>query len=65
MKSVPTNPDIVRQHAKAAASRGESLESGCFWPFNSWEGMLFKETFVMHRAALDALGLNDKSLTPD
>lgn len=60
-----TNPDIVHLRAKCAAARGESLESSCLWPFSSWEGRLFKEVFIMHRAALIALGLDDKPLTTD
>ena len=60
-----TNPDIVHLRAKSAADRGESLEDACWWPFGSWEGRLFKEVFIMHKAARLALGLDDKALTPD
>jgi hypothetical protein len=60
-----TNPDTVHLFAKRAAARGEALESACLWPFDSWEGKLFKEVFIMHKAALAALGMNDKTLTPD
>ena len=64
-KAPRTDPDVVHRQAKHAAARGETLESSCLWPFSSWEGKLFKEVFIMHKAALTALGMNDKPLTPD
>ena len=60
-----TNPDTVHLFAKRAAAAGETLDAACPWPFGSWEGKLFKEVFIMHKAALAALGMNDKTLTPD
>lgn len=59
------NYDEVRHEAKAAATTGRTLEESCRWPWSSPEGRLFTEMFVMHRAALTALGMNDKPLTPN
>ena len=56
-----TNPDTVHLQAKRAAARGETLEGACLWPFSSWEGKLFKEVFIMHKAALVALGMETPS----
>jgi len=57
--------DDIRRDAKAAAETGRRLVDMCPWPFQSLEGRLFVETFIMHKAALAALGMNDKTLTPD
>lgn len=57
--------NMIRRVAKSAAVAGESLEAACPWPFDSDEGCYFKAEFIMHKAALAALGMNDKSLTPD
>ena len=57
--------NMIRRCAKLAAAEGESLEAACPWPFDSEEGGYFKAEFIMHKAALAALGLDDKTLTPD
>lgn len=64
-KAIELTFDEVRRRAKCAAARGQTLEAACPWPFASAEGRLFKAEFIMHKAALAALGLNDNSLTPD
>lgn len=57
--------DNIRREAKEAAARGETLEATCRWPWSSAEGRLFADVFIMHKAALAALGMNDKPLTTD
>lgn len=57
--------DMIRRCAKLAAAAGESLDEACPWPFDSVEGGYFKAEFIMHKAALIALGLDDKPLTTD
>lgn len=59
------NLDTVCYEAKVAAATGKSLNDACRWPFDSWEGRWFKEVFLAHREALEALGMIDKTLTPD
>lgn len=57
--------NMIRREAKSAVTAGESLDEACPWPYDSEEGCYFKAEFIMHRAALAALGLDDKTLTPD
>lgn len=55
--------DDIHRLAKRAAGAGVPLNDACPRPFDTPEGRLFKEVFIMHRAALIALGLDDKPLT--
>lgn len=55
--------NMIRRTAKLAVEAGESLDEACPWPFDSDEGGYFKAEFIMHKAALQALGMNDKPLT--
>lgn len=57
--------DKIRQEAKAAAAAGKSSDDACRWPYDSQEGCYFCAEYIMHKEALAALGLDDKSLTPD
>lgn len=57
--------DRIRQEAKAAAATGRAADDACRWPYDSPEGCYFKAEFIMHKAALTALGMDDKTLTPD
>lgn len=57
--------DMIRQEAKAAAETGRAADDACRWPYDSEEGCYFKAEFIMHKAALIALGMDDKPLTTD
>lgn len=57
--------DDIRRLAKRAAGAGVPLTDACPRPFDTPEGRLFTQEFIMHKAALAALGLDDKPLTPD
>lgn len=59
-----TDYDKLHHEAKQAAAAGLTLDETCRWPFDSHEGRRFKEVFIMHKAALQALAANDKPLTP-
>lgn len=48
--------DSVKRAAHLAAERGESLNDACPWPFESEDGRHFKQFFILHKAALAALG---------
>lgn len=56
--------DKLHTEAKQAAAEGLTLDDACPWPFDSQEGRRYKEVFIMHKAALQALVPNDKPLTP-
>jgi len=62
---ITTIDDAIRREAKAAAAAGKSLEESCRWTWSSPQGRLFTSEFIMHKAALAALGMSDKTLTPD
>ena len=47
--------DIIKRAAHAAAERGESLNDACPWPFDHEAGRRFKQFFIWHKAALQAL----------
>ncbi|MDM0011966.1 hypothetical protein QTH87_05875 [Variovorax sp. J22P168] len=47
--------DTVRRIAKETAEHGLELNDACPWPFDSAAGRLFKNEFIFHKAALEAL----------
>ncbi|MGJ7544606.1 hypothetical protein [Variovorax sp. LT1R16] len=53
--------DTVKKAAKAAAERGDSLNDACPWPFYSDAGRQFKQFFIVHKAALQALATESLS----
>lgn len=53
--------DSVKEAAHAAAERGESLNDSCPWPFYSDAGRQFKQFFMFHKAALQALAAESLS----
>lgn len=57
--------DKIRQEAKGAAALRVPLLDACRWPFGTAESHHFKTEYAMHCAALEALGMYDKPLTPD
>lgn len=57
--------DDIRAEAKTAAAVALPIDDACRWPYDSEEGRYFKAEFIMHKAALLALGMHDKPLTPN
>jgi len=53
--------DTVKRVAKETAERGLSLNDACPWPFESEAGRQFKQFFITHKAALQALAKEPKS----
>ncbi|MDM0090282.1 MULTISPECIES: hypothetical protein [unclassified Variovorax] len=53
--------DAVKRAAHAAAERGASLNDACPWPFDSEAGRQFKQLFILHKAALQALATESLS----
>ena len=46
----------IEREAKAAAARGDTLNTACPYPFDDPAGAAFRRIFYEHRAALIALG---------